>query len=74
MRTTNHGSEPREMLLTKMKEAVEAYIDVLLKDEHLSHEDCLTELDTAKHWLEEKWSALERRRSEIQRSEIQRSV
>lgn len=56
----------REMLLTKVKEAVEAYISVLLADEELSDEERLEELEAAEHWLQEQWSAVENRRSQVE--------
>ena len=60
-----HGHS-REMLLTKVKEAVDAYISVLLADEELSDEERLEELNTARQWLREQWSAVENRRSEVE--------
>jgi hypothetical protein len=58
------SAESREMLLTKLKESVDAYFDVLLKDKNLKREDRMAELDQVRTWLEEKWAAVEGERSE----------
>ena len=62
------AGEPREMLLTKMKEAVDAYFDVLLKDKSLEREDRLAELKQVREWLQEKWTAVEGERAAANRT------
>ena len=61
------AGESREMLLTKMKEAVDAYFDVLLKAQDLKREDRLAELNQVRKWLEEKWVEVEGERAEVNR-------
>ena len=61
------AGELREMLLTKMKEAVGAYFDVLLKDQDMKREDRLAELVQVRKCLEEKWVDVEEERAEVNR-------
>lgn len=61
------AGESREMLLTKLKEAVDAYFDMLLKAEDLKPEDRLAELNQVRKWLEEKWAVVEGERGEVTR-------
>jgi len=61
------AAESREMLLTKMKEAIDDYFDVLLKDKNVSREDRLAELREVREWLEDKSAAVEGEREQVER-------
>jgi len=60
------AAESREMLLTRVKEEVDAYFNVLLADKSLPKQDRLAELDEVLGWLEEKQRAIKQERTDCE--------